>query len=584
MNFAFSLRPLRNQTGQWHARLFIAPVLVLVLLSFNYLYWREQQAALDVRRSQAFERAVDRTLTTLSDRMGAYEMVLRGVKGFFDASDQITHTEFRAYVEALQLRHTRPGLQGIALLERVPPMVAQPGPPRVQPNLLPIDPPLPVDDTLTPDRELAGPGNVPAPVTHLQLLVAGNLELLGMEDGTRPPIREAMDRARDSGRLALTGPITYDLDGTATLAMYLPLYQPGLEADPTAVAERRTSVHGWVAAPFRAADIVGGLKDQLDPDVAIVIMDGPSLVGGSLVYGRLEDSQKGPGFSVALSSAVRSMDVGGRRWTIALSSLPAFERRFERSNHHAIALLGALLSLLAGWFVSTQASAHQRALALARDMTRELRSTRDALESTLNAVPDLLFEFGLDGHIHHYRSSRTDLLAESSEHFVGKRVTDVLPPSAAAACLAALQEAHATGYSAGRQYALEVAGGTRWFELSVARKEGQATSGAPRKTPQPSGDGPRFIALSRDVTSRREAENAMHQLAHFDALTGLPNRRMLLEALRGASQASAAGAGLAVGGLFYIDLDNFKQINDARGHTVGDSLLLQVGQRLASLA
>ena len=44
-------------------------------------------------------------------------------------------------------------------------------------------------------------------------------------------------------------------------------------------------------------------------------------------------------------------------------------------------------------------------------MTAELRATRDDLESTLNAIPDLLFELGLDGRIHHYRSARSDLLA-----------------------------------------------------------------------------------------------------------------------------------------------------------------------------
>ena len=76
--------PARSpQRGRWHARLFIAPVLVVVLLGFNYVYWRQEQRALDIRRTQSFERAVDRTLTTLSDRMDAYEMVLRGVKGFF---------------------------------------------------------------------------------------------------------------------------------------------------------------------------------------------------------------------------------------------------------------------------------------------------------------------------------------------------------------------------------------------------------------------------------------------------------------------------------------------------------------------
>jgi len=576
--------PARSpQRGRWHARLFIAPVLVVVLLGFNYVYWRQEQRALDIRRTQSFERAVDRTLTTLSDRMDAYEMVLRGVKGFFDASDRISHAEFRAYVEALQLRHTRPGLQGLALLERPHAFGAAAGMPRNESpwGTAPASGVVPAD---LPDGLPASWVDTQAPVTHHQPLTAGNLELLGLDAATLPATREAMLRARDTGQLALTGPIPDPADGSASLAMYLPLYQPGADADPASVADRRAQIHGWVAAPFRAADIVGGLKDQLDPDVAIVIMDGPSLVGGTLVYrSDSADAGRAAAGPAALSTAIRALNVGGRRWTVELNSLPAFDRRFDRGNHHNIALLGALLSLLAGWFVSRQSSSHEQALALARSMTGELRATRDALESTLNAVPDVLIEFGLDGRIHHYRSSRDDLLAASSQAFAGRAVGDVLPPAAAAACLAALREANAQGYSSGRQYALETPEGTRWFELSVARKRqgGPATAGRGAA----GAEGARFIALSRDVTSRHETEAAMHRLAYFDALTGLPNRRMLLEALRQAmSVGTPAATAPSVGGLFYIDLDDFKQINDARGHTVGDSLLVQVGERLSGLA
>jgi diguanylate cyclase (GGDEF)-like protein/PAS domain S-box-containing protein len=81
-----------------------------------------------------------------------------------------------------------------------------------------------------------------------------------------------------------------------------------------------------------------------------------------------------------------------------------------------------------------------------------------------------------------------------------------------------------------------------------------------------------------DITARKEAAEKMHRLALFDALTGLPNRFLLLdrlsEALIGAEHSSEIGA------LLFIDLDNFKQINDARGHLVGDILLQHVAQRL----
>ena len=84
-----------------------------------------------------------------------------------------------------------------------------------------------------------------------------------------------------------------------------------------------------------------------------------------------------------------------------------------------------------------------------------------------------------------------------------------------------------------------------------------------------------------DITERKRAEDVTHRLAYFDALTGLPNRRMLIDRLEhaiGSLQRSGQK-----GALFFIDLDNFKHINDARGHSVGDALLQQVAQRLAGL-
>ena len=153
------------------------------------------------------------------------------------------------------------------------------------------------------------------------------------------------------------------------------------------------------------------------------------------------------------------------------------------------------------------------------------------------------------------------------QRFLGRLLSEVVPPETAAGCQAALQAAHRTGYSSGHQYRLELDGVAHWFELSIARKQ----------SAQPEG-GARFIALSRDITERKQAEARTHQLAYFDALTGLPNRRMLLDRMEHALQSALKAA--HVGAVLYIDLDNFKQINDARGHTLGDALLMQVAQRL----
>ncbi|MGQ3055352.1 MAG: putative bifunctional diguanylate cyclase/phosphodiesterase [Roseateles sp.] len=89
-----------------------------------------------------------------------------------------------------------------------------------------------------------------------------------------------------------------------------------------------------------------------------------------------------------------------------------------------------------------------------------------------------------------------------------------------------------------------------------------------------------YTGILKDVTDRRQAEDRIRQLAHFDALTGLPNRRQLIYRVERAIESARRG-GHEVG-LLLIDLDRFKVINDTLGHAAGDELLIEVGRRLRS--
>lgn len=91
---------------------------------------------------------------------------------------------------------------------------------------------------------------------------------------------------------------------------------------------------------------------------------------------------------------------------------------------------------------------------------------------------------------------------------------------------------------------------------------------------------PVFMAIATDIGDRLLAEERLSQLAHFDALTGLPNRVMLHDRLQQALLAAQRGPRLL--GVFFLDLDRFKQINDLHGHAVGDQVLKAVADRLRS--
>ena len=97
------------------------------------------------------------------------------------------------------------------------------------------------------------------------------------------------------------------------------------------------------------------------------------------------------------------------------------------------------------------------------------------------------------------------------------------------------------------------------------------------------GDRPMFIDIGEDITEARHAHARIEQLAHYDSLTGLPNRSLFRERL---DSALAAGEGEADSGkvaMLAIDIDRFKSVNDTLGHTAGDTLLREVASRLTSV-
>lgn len=87
-----------------------------------------------------------------------------------------------------------------------------------------------------------------------------------------------------------------------------------------------------------------------------------------------------------------------------------------------------------------------------------------------------------------------------------------------------------------------------------------------------------YVAIQTDITERKLAEEKIHQLAFYDALTGLPNRRLLMDRLHQSLAVSARSG--QYGAVMFLDVDHLKTLNDTKGHDVGDMLLVEVAKRL----
>ena len=104
----------------------------------------------------------------------------------------------------------------------------------------------------------------------------------------------------------------------------------------------------------------------------------------------------------------------------------------------------------------------------------------------------------------------------------------------------------------------------KWLTISAVKGDDGAVS--------------HYISTQFDISERKKADDRIEQLAFFDQLTSLPNRTLLLDRLKQAMAACSRNGGY--GALLFIDLDNFKTLNDTLGHNTGDMLLQQVAQRL----
>jgi diguanylate cyclase (GGDEF)-like protein/PAS domain S-box-containing protein len=103
-----------------------------------------------------------------------------------------------------------------------------------------------------------------------------------------------------------------------------------------------------------------------------------------------------------------------------------------------------------------------------------------------------------------------------------------------------------------------------WLTLTVVRDDKSRTT--------------HYVGTQTDVTEQHAAQHEITRLAYFDPLTGLPNRSLLLERMRHSLTVQRRSAHASA--LLFIDLDNFKDLNDTRGHETGDNLLRQVGGRI----
>ncbi|ACO79036.1 cyclic di-GMP signal transduction protein [Azotobacter vinelandii CA] len=195
-----------------------------------------------------------------------------------------------------------------------------------------------------------------------------------------------------------------------------------------------------------------------------------------------------------------------------------------------------------------------------------LEDSRQHVEVLMGALPDIILEARLDGLLLSAHVPTDGKLFGEKKPKAGDYLQDRLPSQAMDCLTGAMRAAESGGQGTGLRFRTGKGAEELVFDVSASLLA------------QRSDRSSHFVILIRDVTEQARNQSKIEQMAHFDALTGLPNRTLFntcfdVEATRCEKQRQPLA-------LIFMDLDNFKNVNDSLGHKVGDALLVELAARL----
>ena len=662
-------------------RLSRLPLLILgVSLGVTWLLWNhERQVSRNQVRSQ-LDFALREAVSRVEQRIASYELMLRGVQGLLATTDVAERDKFRDYVSSLQLNANFSGIQAIGLAEWVPASSK--------------DVHLAAMRALGfADYAIVPPGEREnyAPIIQREPYLGKNRIPTGFDPWSEPVRRLAMQKARDSGMVAISGKVRLGVDSQPDappgFIMFLPVYTRGQPHD--SVALRQARLRGWVYASFRMNDLMASLYGQQPPGLSVAIYDGVEPAASALLYASSVDASSPRRGAMA---ADEYLVVAGRTWLLSMSAKDKFMDSVGSGAESLIAFTGAGLSLLLALLAWLMATGRDRAVKLAASMTRELRESEEKFRAIADCTVNLEVWWGLDGRPRWINPSVKDYSGYSVQECLamtdfagtlihpqdmprvapelqkglqglrgddlefrcvrkdgsvfwlsaswvpihdgkgvftgfrtsGRDVTDRKQAEAelriaavafdslegmmmtdASSVILRVNKAFTeiTGYTAeeavGQTPRLIQSGrhggdfyrvmwedirrtGGWQGEVWNRRKSGEVYPQLLSISVVKDVDGTvtHYIAAHHDISERKNAEERIKELAFFDQLTGLANRTLLLDRV-GQTMAASSRDGI-FGALMFIDLDNFKMLNDTLGHDMGDILLKQVAQRLST--
>ena len=511
-------RPLQ-EAPRWDLPAWGWALLALTLgILLTLLAARYQQRGAEQRRADEIERAATASVTAMREQLEACELLVRSMQAVFETATDFDADTFAQVYERLQPRQRFPSLQAVVYARRVP--------------------------GATGDRY----------VSTLVAPMVGNETVVGLDVTTQPANLSAVLNSRDTDTLALSAPFrlaqvppSERADG---VTLRVPIYTPGPR--PRSLAERRERFRGSAAVSFRVGRLIDdSLKSNVRHALHVRIDD---VTSGEPMPLFDSHSKRQP---VQARDIVRELEFGGRRWHLRMHSAGAAQ--VAAPWWQTVGLPGLLASLLFAAVVYLSLTTRRKARAMALQLSERYRESEERFRALNELLPALvLLARSRDGHVTYGNQAARLRLGDFS---AGQLLPDLFEDDE---LRAQLREGSTTGCSNAEALLRTQAGGHFWATVSIVSVivGGEA----------------HLLMVAADISEQRELTELLGYQASHDALTDLYNRREFERRVEHALAGIASGAPPSA--LLYIDLDQFKLINDTSGHLAGDQLLIQLGEMM----
>lgn len=385
--------------------------LIGVSLSVVLIYgvWSVTEHYFFTRAQKNFERHAHEHCDIVAHRIKQYESTLRSGVGFLQGSDNVTRDDWYRYVKAIDPRTSNPGIQGIGYAMMVLPS-----------QLDAFEDAMRKDGYTSFELKPKGVRELYSSIVYLEPLDERNRAAIGYDMFSEPTRRDAMERARDTGKPALSGKVKLiqeiDKNVQAGVLIYQPYYA---DIEPQeSVDKRRLSLLGYVYAPLRMGDFMNSFTSHRGV-LNIELYDGERAGGKNLLYASTEASSYPSRYH-----AHHTLEIGGRTWHLYYSSTPAFDAYYNTNYPIIIALIGLILYLILLYIIVELVKNRS----LLKRQSDQLQDEKEIAENYLDIVDVIIVIIDNDYKIRIINRRGCEMIGYSREEAIGQSFIDLFIP------------------------------------------------------------------------------------------------------------------------------------------------------------